>query len=91
MKTESSKAFASRNKDASTDATEYGKERTTSIFWWSISSRSSRRAGKAGLRVSAEAIALLENYDWPGNVRELAAVIERAAAAGRVKRACSPS
>jgi len=27
---------------------------------------------------SAEAIALLENYDWPGNVRELENAIERA-------------
>ncbi len=40
----------------------------------------SEGTGKAILRVSAEAIALLENYDWPGNVRELENAIERAIA-----------
>ncbi len=36
--------------------------------------------GKPKLRISAEAIVLLENYDWPGNVRELENAIERAIA-----------
>jgi DNA-binding NtrC family response regulator len=35
--------------------------------------------GKAEKRLSAEALALLEEYRWPGNVRELRNLMERAA------------
>lgn len=34
--------------------------------------------GKAGKRVSAEALSLLRDYNWPGNIRELQNVVERA-------------
>jgi len=37
-----------------------------------------REMGKAGVKVSADFIEALRNYDWPGNVRELKNVIERA-------------
>jgi DNA-binding NtrC family response regulator len=37
-----------------------------------------RSNGGRGVRVSDEAMALLNNYHWPGNVRELRNVIERA-------------
>ena len=36
------------------------------------------RSGRAGLHLSAEALALLMNYDFPGNVRELRNIIEHA-------------
>ena len=38
----------------------------------------SRQNDKAGLELSADALALLERYHWPGNVRELENAIERA-------------
>ena len=34
--------------------------------------------GKQNVRISADALAVLESYSWPGNVRELRNVIERA-------------
>ena len=34
------------------------------------------RSGRAGIHLSAEALALLMNYDFPGNVRELRNIIE---------------
>ena len=37
-----------------------------------------RQNDKAGLELTADALALLERYHWPGNVRELENVIERA-------------
>jgi DNA-binding NtrC family response regulator len=37
-----------------------------------------RTSGGRGVRISGEAMELLNNYDWPGNVRELRNVIERA-------------
>ena len=37
------------------------------------------REGQAPLRLSPEALAMLQTYSWPGNVRELRNVIERAA------------
>ncbi len=40
--------------------------------------RFGRKAGKEGLRLSDEAIALLTRYEWPGNVRELEHALERA-------------
>jgi DNA-binding NtrC family response regulator len=36
------------------------------------------REGRAGLRLSDEALAALANHDWPGNVRELQNRIQRA-------------
>ena len=36
-----------------------------------------RRNDRAIAGITAEAIAVLQNYGWPGNVRELAAEIER--------------
>jgi DNA-binding NtrC family response regulator len=39
-----------------------------------------KKLGGEGLRVTAEAQALLASYDWPGNARELRNVIERAVA-----------
>ena len=41
--------------------------------------RFSRELGRPGLRITAEARALLRAYDWPGNIRELQNCIERAA------------
>jgi DNA-binding NtrC family response regulator len=41
--------------------------------------RFARELGRPGLRISAEARALLHRYDWPGNIRELQNTIERAA------------
>lgn len=38
----------------------------------------SRAANKPSLRISPEALRLLEQHQWPGNVRELRNVIERA-------------
>jgi transcriptional regulator with GAF, ATPase, and Fis domain len=38
----------------------------------------SRRMAKRVDRISAEAIAMLADYDWPGNVREMANILERA-------------
>jgi len=38
----------------------------------------SHKHGRPGLRFSAEALAVLKEYDYPGNVRELANTIERA-------------
>jgi hydrogenase-4 transcriptional activator len=38
---------------------------------------SARRNDRAVAGITAEAIAVLQNYSWPGNVRELAAEIER--------------
>jgi DNA-binding NtrC family response regulator len=35
-------------------------------------------AGKAGLRISDEAMGVIEHYAWPGNIRELQNVVERA-------------
>jgi DNA-binding NtrC family response regulator len=37
-----------------------------------------RKHGRPALRLDAEALTPLEDYDWPGNVRELAHVLERA-------------
>lgn len=37
-----------------------------------------RQNDKAGLELTADALALLQRYHWPGNVRELENVIERA-------------
>jgi DNA-binding NtrC family response regulator len=37
-----------------------------------------RQVGKVPFTVSAEAMAMLVNYDWPGNIRELANILERA-------------
>jgi DNA-binding NtrC family response regulator len=37
-----------------------------------------RQIGKTPYTVSADALAVLLNYDWPGNIRELANVLERA-------------
>jgi two-component system response regulator AtoC len=37
-----------------------------------------RRAGRSQLRMTNEALAVLENYAWPGNVRELKNAIDRA-------------
>jgi two-component system response regulator AtoC len=37
-----------------------------------------RTSGGRGVRISGEAMEMLNNYDWPGNVRELRNVIERA-------------
>ncbi|MFH0911817.1 MAG: sigma 54-interacting transcriptional regulator, partial [Planctomycetota bacterium] len=37
-----------------------------------------RRAETASVRISPEALAMLEAYAWPGNVRELENIIERA-------------
>jgi DNA-binding NtrC family response regulator len=37
-----------------------------------------RREGRAGLKLSAEAVRLLQGYSWPGNVRELQNICERA-------------
>jgi DNA-binding NtrC family response regulator len=42
-----------------------------------------RRNARAATRMSAEALARLEEYDWPGNVRELENVVERAAILAR--------
>jgi DNA-binding NtrC family response regulator len=42
--------------------------------------RLSRRWGREPLRLSSEAMALIERYDYPGNVRELENAIEHAAA-----------
>jgi DNA-binding NtrC family response regulator len=42
--------------------------------------RLSRRWGREPLRLSPEAMALIERYDYPGNVRELENAIEHAAA-----------
>jgi two-component system, NtrC family, response regulator AtoC len=39
--------------------------------------RVARDNGRAGVVLSAEAIAALGGYDWPGNVRELANFVER--------------
>jgi len=39
--------------------------------------RYSRQYGVAPKAVTADALAVLENYDWPGNVRELQNVVER--------------
>ena len=36
----------------------------------------SRKSGQQGLKISQEAIAVLERYAWPGNVRELSSAIE---------------
>lgn len=36
------------------------------------------RAGRPGLRMSADALGLLMDYDFPGNVRELRNIVERA-------------
>ncbi|HEY0156330.1 MAG TPA: sigma-54 dependent transcriptional regulator [Thermoanaerobaculia bacterium] len=41
--------------------------------------RFARELGRPGLRMTAEARALLRGYDWPGNIRELQNCIERAA------------
>jgi DNA-binding NtrC family response regulator len=41
--------------------------------------RFARELGRPGLRITAEARALLRGYDWPGNIRELQNSIERAA------------
>jgi len=41
--------------------------------------RAAHRVGRAALRFSPEAVALLERYDYPGNVRELENAIEHAA------------
>lgn len=38
----------------------------------------SRAAGKPCMRITPDALRLLERYQWPGNVRELRNVIERA-------------
>jgi transcriptional regulator with GAF, ATPase, and Fis domain len=37
-----------------------------------------RRAGKSQLRMTDEALVMLQNYGWPGNVRELKNAMERA-------------
>lgn len=37
-----------------------------------------RNLGQPAIRLSPEAVEVLEHYDWPGNVRELENVIERA-------------
>lgn len=37
------------------------------------------RLGKASMRLEADALAALREYDWPGNVRELLNVLRRAA------------
>ena len=42
-----------------------------------------RRNARAATRISAEALARLEEYEWPGNVRELENVVERAAILAR--------
>lgn len=36
------------------------------------------RKGKTNIKISDEALCVMENYHWPGNVRELENVIERA-------------
>ena len=36
------------------------------------------RNGRAGIRLSAETLALLQDYDFPGNIRELRNLLERA-------------
>src|SRR5262249_47771603 len=36
------------------------------------------RNGRAGMRITDEALAVLEGYDFPGNVRELRNIIEHA-------------
>src|SRR5262249_53569646 len=41
--------------------------------------RFAREIGKSPIRLSAEALAALRDYDWPGNVRELRNLMERAA------------
>ncbi|MBS0191401.1 MAG: sigma-54 dependent transcriptional regulator [Phycisphaerales bacterium] len=38
----------------------------------------SKREGRAGLKLSPEAVRLLQGYGWPGNVRELQNICERA-------------
>ncbi|MBS0188808.1 MAG: sigma-54-dependent Fis family transcriptional regulator [Planctomycetes bacterium] len=38
----------------------------------------SKREGRAGLKLSPEAVRLLQGYSWPGNVRELQNICERA-------------
>jgi transcriptional regulator with PAS, ATPase and Fis domain len=43
-------------------------------FVWQFASRS----GRAGLRLSGEAVEALSSYDFPGNVRELRNIIEHA-------------
>ncbi|GIW92330.1 MAG: sigma-54-dependent Fis family transcriptional regulator [Pirellulaceae bacterium] len=42
-----------------------------------------QEVGKPVKNVSAEALALLENYAWPGNIRELQNVLERAVLLGK--------
>jgi DNA-binding NtrC family response regulator len=41
--------------------------------------RFARELGRPGLRITADARALLRGYDWPGNIRELQNAMERAA------------
>ncbi|WP_394205229.1 nitric oxide reductase transcriptional regulator NorR [Shewanella waksmanii] len=45
--------------------------------------QSRRKLGMAQLAISADALALLSQYDWPGNVRELEHVISRGALRAR--------
>lgn len=42
-------------------------------------SRLAPELGKSSVKISEEALKLLESYSWPGNVRELENVLERAA------------
>jgi len=44
-----------------------------------ILSNYSEQKNKTGMRISDNAVQILEMYEWPGNVRELKNVIERAA------------
>ncbi|HTM22974.1 MAG TPA: sigma 54-interacting transcriptional regulator [Kofleriaceae bacterium] len=37
-----------------------------------------RKAGRPAVKLRADVLAALEEYEWPGNVRELKAVVERA-------------
>jgi len=53
--------------------------------------RFAERFSAATQRLSAEALAVLLEYDWPGNVRELEHVVERAVALGRKRRVLEPS
>jgi DNA-binding NtrC family response regulator len=48
--------------------------------------RASETAGRAGLDVAPETLAILTAYSWPGNVRELENAVERAVALARGSR-----
>jgi formate hydrogenlyase transcriptional activator len=47
------------------------------LFWFFISELR-HRLGKEFVDISAQAMAVLNDYDWPGNVRELRNIVERA-------------